>query len=214
MYSIIKNPALCDPFTEPRNTTEQFKVFSERLTIVFVGSHTLARMWKLRSAARLYQLVRWCVGSWSSRCIFRCSYQRLQRFAATCPAAVCAASASGGGRPDRPKLRRLASGNAHSLLPRCCRLVREEVPHGGSAALFGRARLSRPQTQPRPRRAVSPPFLPPPRRCLRRRPLRRPRPWFLGDHPPSPLASCRGGFPPAPSLPPRAPLPPSWRHAP
>ena len=57
MYSIIKTPALYEPFTEPRNTTEQFKIFSERLTIVFVGSHTLARIWKLRSAARLYQPV-------------------------------------------------------------------------------------------------------------------------------------------------------------
>ena len=47
MYSIIKTPDLCDPFTKPRNTTEQFKIFSERLTIVFVGSHNiLARMWK------------------------------------------------------------------------------------------------------------------------------------------------------------------------
>ena len=33
MYSIIENPARCDPFAEPRNTTEQFKVFSEFLTI-------------------------------------------------------------------------------------------------------------------------------------------------------------------------------------
>ena len=44
-------PARCDPFTEPRNTMEQIKVCSERLTIVFVGSLSLARMWKLRSAA-------------------------------------------------------------------------------------------------------------------------------------------------------------------
>ena len=29
MYSIIENSARCDPFAEPRNSTEQFKVFSE-----------------------------------------------------------------------------------------------------------------------------------------------------------------------------------------
>ena len=65
MYSIIENLARCDPFTDPRNTTEQIKVCSERLTIVSVGSHTLARMWKLRSAIDLYQPVTRCIVFWS-----------------------------------------------------------------------------------------------------------------------------------------------------
>ena len=33
MYSIIENPARCDLFMEPRNTTEQVKVYSECLMI-------------------------------------------------------------------------------------------------------------------------------------------------------------------------------------
>ena len=65
MYSIIGNPARCDTFVEPRNTTEQIKVFSERLTIIFVESHTLARMWKLGLVRRqsLYQLITWWSGT-------------------------------------------------------------------------------------------------------------------------------------------------------
>ena len=47
---LLKPPARCDPFAEPRNTTEQSKVSSERFTIFFMGSHTLACVWKLRSA--------------------------------------------------------------------------------------------------------------------------------------------------------------------
>ena len=43
MCSIIKNPARCDPFTAPRNTMEQIKVFSECLAIVFVESNTCDR---------------------------------------------------------------------------------------------------------------------------------------------------------------------------
>ena len=45
-----QNPVRRDPFLDPPNTTEQTKVSSEHLMVVFVGSHTLARMWKLRSA--------------------------------------------------------------------------------------------------------------------------------------------------------------------
>ena len=47
MYSIIETPARYDPFTEPRNTTEQIKVYSECLTIFFrrityIGSYVEA----------------------------------------------------------------------------------------------------------------------------------------------------------------------------
>ena len=47
VFDYIKTPARCDPFMEPRNTTEHIEVCSERLTIVFVGLDALARMWKL-----------------------------------------------------------------------------------------------------------------------------------------------------------------------
>ena len=60
MYSIIKTPARCDPFAEPRNTTEQFQVFSEVLTI---GSRRITIIDQYVGSTvrhRLYQPVRWC----------------------------------------------------------------------------------------------------------------------------------------------------------
>ena len=59
MYLIIEYPACCDPFTEPRDATEQIKVCDkERLMIDFVGSHTLVRMYvEATVRCRSYQLV-------------------------------------------------------------------------------------------------------------------------------------------------------------
>ena len=59
MYSIIEIPDCCDPFAEPRNTTEQIKVLSERLTFVitYIDSYVEATLLTVRRG--LYQLVTW-----------------------------------------------------------------------------------------------------------------------------------------------------------
>ena len=56
MYLIIENPARCDPFTEPRNTTEQIKVFGKILKIVCVGSTYM----EATLCCHLYQIITWC----------------------------------------------------------------------------------------------------------------------------------------------------------
>ena len=85
-------------------------------------------------------------------------------FATTCPATVRAAFAREGRRCVRRESRGLAPGGARllplpSLLPRSRGIVCRDVLHGFFAALLRRRRSSRPCTWPRPRLAVSPPFL-------------------------------------------------------
>ena len=82
-------------------------------------------------------------------------------------------------------MRRRAPAPFPSLLPRRRSLVRRHVLHGGSAALSAEATFLADVC--RPRRAVSPPPLSPPRPCPRRRPPRpcprRPRPRATAPHP-------------------------------
>ena len=124
----------------------------------------------------------------------------------TCPATVRVVSSRREQRPNRQELCGLASGGARPLLS--CRR--------GLVRRTSRTTVWRPCPQRRISRGRE-------HSLVRGTWSRLPRSCHCGDvprgglvrgRPPSPPASCRGRRPPATSLPPRAPRPPSQRHAP